>query len=95
MTVLNIAFTEINDDQKMQEYIAAAAPLMKAYGAEVVVRGHYVKTLLGDSKGPHIAGIFRFLDIETAERFYACEEYQALVQIRDAAGRMSFHFYEE
>lgn len=95
MTVLNIAFAEIRDPEKMQDYIAAAAPLMKEYGAEVVVRGTYVKTLLGDEKPSHIIGVFRFADMVTAERFYSCDEYLALVPLRDAAGDMTFNFYEE
>ncbi|MGV6805034.1 MAG: DUF1330 domain-containing protein [Ruegeria sp.] len=95
MSVLNIALTEIHSPEKMQAYIKAAAPLMKRYGAEVVVRGDYVKTLLGDELSPHIVGIFRFPDLETAEQFYSCDEYLALISLRDAAGTMTFNFYEE
>ena len=95
MTVLNIAFTEIKNTEKMQAYIDAAAPLMKVYGAEVVIRGRYLKSLLGNTKSPHIAGVFRFPDMETAERFYSCEEYVSLIPLRDQAGKMTFNFYEE
>ena len=95
MTVLNIAFTQIQNQEKMDAYIAAAAPLMRAYGAEVVVRGTYIKPLLGPQKAPHIAGIFRFKDMETAERFYSCDEYRTLIPLREAAGEMTFQFYQE
>lgn len=95
MTVLNIAFTEIRDADKMQAYIEAAAPLMKEFGAEVVVRGRYLKSLLGEDKGEHIAGIFRFPNMATAEEFYGCDRYLALISLRDEAGKMTFNFYEE
>jgi uncharacterized protein (DUF1330 family) len=95
MTVLNIAFTEIKDAEKMQEYIAGAAPLMQEYGAEVVVRGRYLKTIVGEGKTPHITRVFRFPDMATAEAFYGCDEYKALIPVREAAGKMSFNFYEE
>lgn len=95
MTVLNVATTHLEDTDKMQAYIDAAAPLMKKYGAEVVLRGHYLKTLLGSDKGNHILGIFRFPDMKTAEAFYGCDEYLELVNVRDQAGKMNFDFYEE
>ena len=95
MTVLNIAFTEIKDAEKKQEYIAKAAPLMQKYGAEVVVRGRYLKTLVGEGKPPHITGVFRFSDMETAEAFYGCDAYKVLIPVREAAGQMTFNFYEE
>lgn len=95
MAVLNFAFTEIRDAEKMQVYIDAAAPIMRRYGAEVVVRGHYLKSLLGDQKEAHITGVFRFPDMETAQRFYGCEEYLALIPLREQAGAMTFNFYEE
>lgn len=95
MTVLNVATTHMKDAEKMQAYIDAAAPLMKDYGAEIVVRGRYLKSLLGDDQGQHVLGIFRFPDMDTAEAFYGCAAYQELVALRDQAGRMVFNFYEE
>ncbi len=95
MTVLNFAFTAVESTEKMQEYIEAAAPLMKEYGAEVVVRGDYIKSILGGAKLPHIAGVFRFPDMETAEQFYNSDGYKALIPLRDKAGEMAFNFYEE
>lgn len=95
MTVLNVAFAEIKDAKKMQDYAEAAAPIMKEYGAEVIVRGQYVKTLLGDQRPSHVTGVFRFPDMETAEQFYACPAYVALIPMREEAGSMVFNFYEE
>ena len=95
MTVLNVATTYLEDAEKMQAYIDAAAPLMKEFGAEVVLRGRYLKSLLGDDKGDHILGVFRFPDMDAAEAFYRCDRYQALVSLRDQAGKMTFNFYDE
>ncbi len=68
---------------------------MNEYGAEVVVRGRYLKSLLGDEKATHIVGIFRFRDMVTAEKLYGCEKYATLIPLRDQAGTMAFNFYEE
>lgn len=95
MTVLNVAFAEIKDAKKMQEYAKAAAPIMKKYGAEVVVRGNYIKTLLGDQRQPHVTGIFRFPNMDVAEQFYGCSAYADLIPLREQAGPMVFNFYEE
>jgi uncharacterized protein (DUF1330 family) len=95
MTVLNVAFAKIRDAKKMQEYAKAAAPIMKQFGAEVIVRGNYVKTLLGDQKQSHVTGIFRFPDMDIAEQFYGCPAYAALIPLREQAGAMELHFYEE
>ncbi len=95
MTVLNFAVTEVNDIEKMQLYIAAAAPLMKQYAVEVVARGQYLKTLLGGGRKPHITAILRFPDMITAEKFYKSAAYIALLSLREQAGVMTFDFYEE
>ena len=95
MTVLNVATTHLKEVDKMEAYIDAAAPLMKEYGAEVVVRGRYLKSLLGEDKGEHVLGVFRFPDMETAEAFYACAEYKDLIGLRNQAGDMTFNFYQE
>lgn len=95
MTALFTAHTEINDAEKLQEYIIAAGPIMKAYGAEVVVRGRHLDSLLGEEKNAHVIGIFRFPDAEAVKNFLDCDEYKALVSIRNQAGVMSFNLYEE
>ena len=95
MTVLNVAFAEIKDAQKMREYAEAAAPIMKQHKAEVLLRGEYVKTRLGDQKVAHVTGVFRFPDMETADHFYTCPEYLELIPLREQAGSMVFNFYEE
>lgn len=47
----------------MRAYIESVAPLMKEYGAEVVVRGSDLSTILGDEKPPHIVAVLRFQDM--------------------------------
>lgn len=95
MTVFNLAFTVIKGSNKMQEYIESTAPLIRQYGVEVVVRGRYLKSLLRDQKKPHITGIFRFPDMVTAESFYNCPEYVALIPLRERAGELTLNFYKE
>ncbi len=95
MPILNIVFTEIKDEEKLQAYIKAAGPLMLKNGGEVVVRGKYLKSMFGDDKGSHITAVFRFPDMASAENFYDCDEYRALIPTRDQGGKITFDFYEE
>ena len=92
MTVLNIATTKVLSSEKMTAYIKAASPLLDRYGVEVVLRGKFIK---GVHSEPHIVGIFRFRNMETADDFYSCDEYIKLLPLRDAAGDMTFNFYDE
>lgn len=95
MPVLNFSYADVKDTQKFQEYVAAAAALMKQRGIEVIVRGKYAKTMQGDEKSPHIAAVFRYPNMEAAQAFYNSEEYLAIIPLRDAACIMSIYFYEE
>ncbi|WP_299850973.1 DUF1330 domain-containing protein [uncultured Roseovarius sp.] len=95
MSVLNIVFTTIKDDEKLHAYIKAAGPLMKENGGEVLLRGKYLSSLFGDTKNGHLAAVFRFPDMNAAENFYNCDAYRELIPLRDAGGDISFDFYEE
>lgn len=95
MPALFIAHTHIKDAESLQRYIAAAAPIMQAHGAEVVVRGRHLDSLLGEAQEPHAIGVFRFPDAEAVRQFLDSEEYKGLLPIRNLAGEMSFNLYEE
>lgn len=95
MSILNFSYADVKDSQKFQEYVAAAAALMKQHNVEVVLRGEYTQTMRGDEKAPHIAAIFRYPDMAAAEAFYNSAAYQTLIPLRDAACTMTIHFYKE
>lgn len=95
MSILNFSYADVKDLQKFQQYVQAAAVLMKQHNVEVVLRGEYTQTLRGDEKAPHITAIFRYPDMEAAEAFYNSPAYHAIIPLRDAACTMTIHFYKE
>lgn len=95
MPVLTIAFAEVRDAEKFQTYVGAAAPLMAEHGAEVVVRGRYVQSMLTEDMNGHVVGVFRFENLASAKAFYCSHRYQQLVPLSEEAADMTFHFYEE
>ncbi|MDK9764689.1 DUF1330 domain-containing protein [Vibrio sp. D420a] len=95
MTVLFIAQTRVKDIDKLQEYISAAGPIMKTFGAEVLLRGKHLDTLLGDKQSDHITGIFRFPNEDSVKSFLACDAYKDLLSVRNQAGEMNFNLYQE
>jgi len=95
MPVLNFSYADIKDNEKFKEYIKAAAVLMESANVEVVVRGNYSKTMRGDKCTPHIAGVFRYPDMATVEKFYSSDDYKALIPLRDEACDMTINFYDE
>lgn len=95
MSVLNVVFTKIKNDEKLNAYIKAAGPLMKENSGEVLLRGKYLTSMFGGTKDGHLAAVFRFPDMAAAEAFYTCDAYKELIPLRDAGGDISFDFYEE
>lgn len=95
MSVLNFSYADIKNEDKFQQYVAAAAELMAEAGVEVVVRGSYTTTLRGETKVPHIAAVFRYADRQAVKAFYTSDAYKALIPLRDAACDMTIQLYDE
>jgi len=81
------------DPEQMKAYGAAAAPTVAAHGGEVLVRGNFAEALLGTG-AHHATGVIRFPDPAAARAWFASPEYQALTDLREAAGEMEFFVYE-
>ncbi len=73
----------VTDPDKMQEYGAAAGPIVGAHGGEVIARGPM--SVLSGSSDHKISVVLQFPDAATARAWYESPEYQALVPTREAA----------
>lgn len=71
------------DADKMQEYGAAAGPLVASHGGEVVCRGP--STALAGESSHQLMVVLKFPDRAAAEGWYNSAEYQAIVPTRLAA----------
>jgi uncharacterized protein (DUF1330 family) len=93
MTAILVSRIQVRDPEKMKAYSAAAAPTAASHGGEVVARGQFADALLGEGL-PHMTGILRFPTVEAARNWFASTEYQALSDLREAAGAMEFYLYQ-
>lgn len=93
MSAFLVSRIKVRDPEQMKAYGAAAAPTVAAHGGEVLVRGNFAEALLGGG-APHATGVIQFPDPATARAWFASPEYQALTDLREAAGEMEFFVYE-
>jgi uncharacterized protein (DUF1330 family) len=83
MTAYVVVHATVLDQNKMQEYGAAAGPTVTAHGGKVVSRGPS-EVLAGES--PHqVMVVLEFPSRQAAQAWYASEEYQAIIPTRLAA----------
>ncbi len=94
MAAYLIAHAKIKDQAKLQEYAAAAAPTLGAFGGVVVARGKAVAVLAGQHSGD-TALIAKFPDVQTAKNWYNSPAYQALIETRNLGMEPTFVLIEE
>ncbi len=93
MTALVVAQVKLKDPDKMAAYAEAVPATLAPFSGEILHRGKYEATLLGDAS-PHGLGVLRFPDPQSAKTWFASPEYQAVAPLRDAAADMTFVLYE-
>ncbi|MGR8919805.1 MAG: DUF1330 domain-containing protein [Gammaproteobacteria bacterium] len=82
MSAYVVVHATVKDQEKFQEYGAAAGPIVESHGGKVVCRGPST-ALAGDD--PHaLMVILEFPDRAAAEQWYNSAEYQAVIPTRDA-----------
>ncbi len=84
MSAYFIAQYLVKDPDLYKEYQRAAAPTIKASGAEVVVFDVAAETLEGEPPGPQTV-ILKFPDTAAAKAWYDSPEYQEIIGKRWAA----------
>jgi len=92
MSTYVIANCTIKDAAKFAEYGAQAAPTFAPYGGKLIQKGKLQATLAG-TPGASVTAIFAFADPEAAKAWYASDDYQALLPLREEACEMSLSIY--
>ncbi len=67
---------KINDVERYKAYMAAAAPVVKLFGGEYLVRGGRHEAIEGDWQPARVA-LLRFPSYEQAKAFYDSDVYLA------------------
>ena len=77
------------DQEKLQEYGAAAAATVARHGGEFIVKGATEPLNGGDHRETKV--IIQFPDRAAALNWYQSDEYQALIPLRDQGMDAVFH----
>jgi uncharacterized protein (DUF1330 family) len=82
-----IANVSVTDPAQYEEYKKLSTLAMKAYGAEVCVRGGAVEVIEGDWQPDRLV-VLKFASLEQARRFEASAEYASARAARQGAAVM-------
>jgi uncharacterized protein (DUF1330 family) len=93
MPALLVTHTRARAPEKLSAYAAAAAPTLAPFGGEVLHRGAYNSTMLGQAE-PHGVGVIRFPDAQSANDWFTSPAYQAIAPLREEAAEMTFVLYD-
>lgn len=74
----------VSDAEAYAEYARLAAPTVAAFGGRYIVRGGAGAAIVGDPPAARVV-VLEFPDRDTAVAWRASPEYQAALQIREAA----------
>ena len=84
----------VKDPVKLKEYTDAAPATVKSFGGELVFRSK-VSNILSGKPNHTSAVVLKFSDQASAQAWYKSDEYQRLVEIRDAAAEVVVTCYDE
>ena len=77
---------KVEDAAAYEEYKELTPASIAAYGGRFVVRGGVTETLEGDWQPQRIV-VLEFIDVETAKKWWASEEYATAKAIRQKAAK--------
>ena len=78
-----IADIHVRDKEGFEKFREMALPVVKEYGAKILVRTPNAEAREG--KKPGVVVVFEFESMDQARKFYESEAYQAAKAVRDKA----------
>ena len=85
MSAYMIARIEVTDPEAYGRYAARTVALAERFGGRFLVKGGAMTQIEGTGPDRHV--VVAFPDRDAAERFYNCDEYQAILPIAKGAAR--------
>jgi len=84
MSVYLIAMVKVNDVETYQKYTALTPAIAKKYGGKFLARAGAVEAIEGEPFNDRLV-IVEFPSKEALHKWYASEEYQAVLKYRHAS----------
>ena len=78
-----VADLHVRDKEGFEKFREMALPVVKEYGAKILVRTPNAEAREG--KKPGVVVVFEFESIDQARKFYESEAYQAAKAVREKA----------
>ncbi len=94
MATYLIVDTLLDDPARYEDYKLQAKPLVEQYGGEYLARGGALRVKESDLWSPTRMVVVRFPDAATAEAFYNCPQYQAILPISKESARRTLVMLE-
>ncbi len=92
MKAFIIATVTVKEPHKFKQYAEKSKATFDAVGAEILIKGQYQGTLVGDTSHQSSA-IITFKDIQTLDSWYQSKQYQDLIALRDQAADITISKY--
>ena len=84
----------VKDQVKLKQYISQVPATIAKHGGVKVSRGK-VKNVLNGEAPYQLAAVFRFPNMDALDAWYASDEYQALISLREESADMNIVALEE
>jgi uncharacterized protein (DUF1330 family) len=90
------SLVEIHDHEAMNEYIKAVTPTIAAHGGRITTRGSVVEVAEGnlEAHGDLRLVVIEFDSLDTGRRWFASEEYQPLIKLRERGSTATTFFVD-
>lgn len=92
MPAFFVATVSVKNPEKMKEYAAKSGPTFAAFGGTLLARGGLVETLTGAAAKP-VTAVVQFPDAQAVSNWYASDDYQALIALREEAADMDINVF--
>lgn len=93
MSAFFIASIKVKSPELFKQYGQLAGKSMQAFNGEVVIKGKKSADLAGDTTIEFISMV-KFPDQQHLHDWYYCEEYQALIPLRDQAAEITISSFD-
>ena len=93
MSALMVSQVEVLSPALFQEYLEKSKAIAGPLGAELIVRGRFAESLNGEPQPHHLLMIAKFPTIEAIETWFGCDEYKAIVPLRDRGSNQTISVY--
>ena len=93
MSAYFVVQATVKDPEKLAAYSQDALPLITAHQGEFFLRAPVLEVMGGESDFERVI-ILKFPDADGARNWYNCEEYQALIPLREEGADMLFTLIE-